>query len=126
MTITPRQHEIARLAAAYLPRPEIARRLGVTRSTVDRTLNRLFHALGVSSRRELAPALMRVRVRHTNGGGRPSRLGLERGDPVRITGGRYVGFRGTYYSAANSAQIRVQIGGGVFALRARFVEREAA
>lgn len=126
MTITPRQHEIARMAAAYIPRPEIARRLGVTRGTVDRTLNRLYHALNVSSRRELAPALLRVRVRHTNGGGKPSRLGLQRGDPVRVTGGRFHGFRGAYVGAANSEQIRVQIGGGVFALRARFVEREAA
>lgn len=124
MTITPRQNEIARMAAAYLPRPEIARRLGVTLSTVDRTLSRLYRRLGVSSRRELAPALLRVRVRETNGGGQKSRLGLVRGDPVRIVGGRFEGFRGLYVGAENGTQVRVQIGGGIFALRARFVKLE--
>lgn len=125
MKLTPRQYEIARLAASYLPRAEIARRLDTSIRTVDITLNRVFRRLGVSSRRELAHALPHVEVRETHGGGQRSRFGLERGDPVTITGGRFAGFRGAYVGAANSRQIRIQVGGGVFALRAAYVQRAA-
>jgi DNA-binding CsgD family transcriptional regulator len=125
MKLTPRQFEIARMAASYLPRAEIARRLDTSVRTVDVTLYRVFRRLGVSSRRELAHALADVEIRETNGGGQRSRLGLERGDPVTITGGRFQGFRGAYVGASNSRQIRIQVGGGVFALRAAHVERVA-
>lgn len=125
MKLTPRQFEIARLAASYLPRAEIARRLDTSRSNVNCTLYRVFRRLGVSSRRELAHALADVEVRETNGGGQRSRLGLERGDSVTITGGRFAGFRGAYVGASNSRQIRIQVGGGVFALRALYVQRAA-
>lgn len=123
MTITPRQHEYLRLAATFLPRHEIARRLNVSHHTVDTILNRLFKALGVQSRREVARILPTLHVKHCNGGGRASTLGLVRGDKLQIVGGRFEGFHATYFSAANSTQVRVQIGGGVFAINKRFIER---
>jgi DNA-binding CsgD family transcriptional regulator len=126
MKITPRQYEIGRLAATNLPRAEIARRAGASVRTVDVTLWRLFQRLGVSSRHELASALLQCEVRETNGGGQRSRLGFERGDPVVVRGGRFEGFVGEYVGSANSKQIRVRIGGGTFALRAQYVERRAA
>jgi ribosomal protein L24 len=59
-------------------------------------------------------------------GGQASTTGLRRGDPVEITGGRFAGKRGEYVGAVNSRQIRVAIGGGTFAVRRRFVHRDAA
>lgn len=119
--LTPRQHEYARLAAAGHTRMEIAQRLGVAISTVDVMVGRLYRRLGVSTRRELATALLACRVVAWNGGGRPSRFGLEPGDSVHIVDGRFAGRGGTYIGSSNSRQVRIQIGAGVFALRAAFV-----
>lgn len=121
--ITTRQYQFARLVATGVPRHEVARRLDVKVSTVHAMMSRLYRRLGVRSRRELAPMLLEVRVRDWNGGGRRSSHGLTRGDPVRITGGRFAGRTGEYVGNNNTAQIRIRVGGGVFALRAAFVER---
>jgi DNA-binding CsgD family transcriptional regulator len=123
--ITSRQYEFARLVATGVPRHEVARRLDVKVNTVHAMMSRLHHRLGVRSRRELAAALPAVTVRDLRGqgGGKCSRFGLTPGDPVRITGGRFAGRTGEYAGNNNSAQIRIRIGGGVFALRAAFVQR---
>lgn len=126
MTLTPRQYEIACMAATQLPRAEIARRLGVSVRTIDGALDRAYHALGIHTRRDLAIALQHVTVRPCEPGGQKSRLGFVRGEPVRITGGRFAGRTGEYAGGENSEQIRVRIGGGVFALRTRYIERDAA
>lgn len=129
MTITPRQHEIGRLAASGIPRSEIARRLGVTINTVHTILLRLFRRFGIESRRELAAHLLRCEVRDWNGGGRASSHGFREGDRLTVIGGRFAGRECVYVRAANSDQVRVRIGGGTFALRVKHLakaEREAA
>lgn len=126
MRLTSRQFEVARLAATMLPRREIARRLNVGVRSIDAMLYRIFKRLGIDGRRALAAQLADVEIRDINGGGQKSRHGLTVGDAVTITGGRFVGRRGRYAGAENGSQIRVQIGGATFALRAKYVQREVA
>jgi DNA-binding CsgD family transcriptional regulator len=56
-TLTARQLEIARLAAARWRSREIADQLGVSTRTVDNLLGRVYRVLGVSGRDELAAVL---------------------------------------------------------------------
>lgn len=121
--LTPRQYQLAALCASYIPRAEIARRMNLKPRTVDTLLNRLFRRLGISCRRQLAPLLLEAVIRPCHGGGVTSNWGVEPGDQVLISGGRFAGRRGVYLRASNSHQACVKIGGGVFALRARFIER---
>jgi DNA-binding CsgD family transcriptional regulator len=121
MTITPRQAEYARAWVAGVPQKEIARRFGVGMPTVSAMLSRIRQRY-TDDRREMAVILGDARVRHCNGGGRASRWGYVRGDALRIIGGRYAGRNATYVGASNTDQVRVQIGGGVFAIRARFCQ----
>lgn len=53
-TLTPREHEIASLVGAGLPNLEIARRLGVSVTTVRTHLRRVYSKLQLASRIELA------------------------------------------------------------------------
>lgn len=124
MTLSPQQYEYARLAGAGLSNAEIGRRLGVKRDSAAEMIRRLCARLCVE-RRDLAAVALRARVQHRQGG-RTSTQGFERGDPVVVTGGRFARKRGVYVASANSAQVMVAIGGGTFALRRRFVQREAA
>jgi DNA-binding CsgD family transcriptional regulator len=126
-TLTPRQYEVARMVAAGLPRPEIARRLGITRGTLDIHIRRVYDRVGVGSPRELAPALADVRI-YLNRGGVPNRFGLRPGDPVVLTGGRFAGRPASYAGHNSTRQIRVQVGGGVFSVLAKFIQpvRETA
>jgi DNA-binding CsgD family transcriptional regulator len=55
--LTPREREIADLAAGDLPSREIAERLGITTRTVDNLLGRVYAKVGVSGRQELADLL---------------------------------------------------------------------
>ena len=55
--LTPREREIALLAAGRRTSNEIADRLGVTRKTVDNHLGAVYQKVGVGSRSELAAAL---------------------------------------------------------------------
>lgn len=123
MKLTPQQYELARLCATYVPRAEIARRLGLRERTVHTLLNRLFKRFAITSRRQLAPLLLKAEIRPCHGGGVTSSWGVEPGDEVIVHGGRFAGRRGIYLRASNSRQACVQIGGGVFALRARFIEK---
>jgi DNA-binding CsgD family transcriptional regulator len=125
--LTPAQYECARLAATFVPRLEIARRLGLSDRTVNAHLRAAYKRLGVRRRRELAPRLLACEVR------KQQRIGLHgfrRGDPVRIVGGRYVGRVGTWLKQANSHQALVTVGGGTLAITLRFIaageERRAA
>ncbi|MGH2986449.1 MAG: helix-turn-helix domain-containing protein, partial [Solirubrobacterales bacterium] len=52
--LTPRERQVAELAAGGLSNPEIAARLFVTRKTVEGHMRTIFRKLDVSSRRELA------------------------------------------------------------------------
>jgi DNA-binding CsgD family transcriptional regulator len=56
-TLTRREDEVARLAAAGLSSKEVAERLFLSVRTVDNHLQRVYAKLGVSSRRELAHRL---------------------------------------------------------------------
>lgn len=58
--LTARELEVARLAATGLTSREIATRLGVSARTVDNQLQSAYGKLGVSSRRELGPAMQRL------------------------------------------------------------------
>lgn len=117
--ITPAQYRCARLAATFVPRMEIARRLGISDRTVNAHLRAAYKRLGVNRRRQLAPALLACEVTKVV---RVGRHGLRRGDPVRITGGRYVGRNGTWLKQANSHQAQIAVGGGTLAITLRFVE----
>lgn len=59
--LTPKETEVARLAAKRLTNPEIAERLFVSRSTVKTHLTHIFAKLGISSRRALAAKVPRHR-----------------------------------------------------------------
>ncbi|HSI79194.1 MAG TPA: AAA family ATPase [Solirubrobacterales bacterium] len=56
-SLTPRERQIAELAARGIGNPEIAERLFVTRKTVESHLRSVFRKLGVRRRAELAAAL---------------------------------------------------------------------
>lgn len=55
--LTPRQREIARLAAQGLPSKAIARRLVVSVRTVDNYLGQVYRKLGIANRSELAAVM---------------------------------------------------------------------
>ena len=55
--LTPREHEIAALAAEGVMNEEIARSLHVTVKTVETHLTRVYRKLGVTGRTELGAAL---------------------------------------------------------------------
>ncbi len=123
-TITPKRAEYARMWVAGVPHMEIARRMGVTKQTVSGMLSRIRRRYS-SDRRELAAMLGVAEIREWDGGGRPSGHGYVQGDALRIVGGRYAGRDGTYVSACNSHQVRVQVGGAVLAIRVHYLERRA-
>jgi DNA-binding CsgD family transcriptional regulator len=55
--LTPRERQVAELAASGLPNPEIAQRLFITRKTVEAHLRSIFRKLNISSRDQLSAAL---------------------------------------------------------------------
>jgi DNA-binding CsgD family transcriptional regulator len=55
--LTPREREVAMLAAAHTSSREIAMRLHLSVRTVDNHLGRVYAKLGVSSRAQLATLL---------------------------------------------------------------------
>lgn len=55
--LSPREREVALMAAGGLTTPEIAERLYLSKRTVQNHLNRAYEKLGVTSRRQLAQAL---------------------------------------------------------------------
>lgn len=120
-TLTPMQHAVARLEAAGVPRAEIARRVARSRDYVRVTLREARQRLDVApgDRWMLAQALLTADVAVQV---KPNRIGLRRGDPVRITGGHFAGRTGTYVQGRRTRQWNVQIGGGVFALSAKYIE----
>ena len=122
-TITPAMEAVARMSAAGLPAAEIARRRGVSRKTIHAQLCDARRRLGIAADRRLLAQALASCVVHADKGGRPSGRGLQAGDAVRMTGGRFQGLTGRYVGGNNTTQVLVRIGGGVFALRARFVER---
>ena len=123
-TITPRQLEYARAYLNAEPRAAVAARLGVSIGSVDNMQRRLRERFGVKDRERLRWLIDTARVTQYRGG-QASSLGLQAGDAVEITGGRFAGKRGEYVGAVNGRQIRVRIGGGTFAVRRRFVHRDA-
>ena len=58
--LAPRQHEVARLAAAGRTNPEIAEELAISVNTVKLRLKQTFDRLGVANRTELASVLRRL------------------------------------------------------------------
>jgi DNA-binding NarL/FixJ family response regulator len=54
MTLTPRQDQIARLAASGLSNKQIARDLGITEGTVKAHMQNIFNRIGTRSRTVLA------------------------------------------------------------------------
>jgi len=63
-TLSPREHQIARLAASGVSSKEIADRLYLSARTVDNHLRRVYAKLGISGRGELTTAL-RAMVQRT-------------------------------------------------------------
>jgi DNA-binding CsgD family transcriptional regulator len=57
VSLTPRELQVARLAAAGTSSPDIAATLAVSRRTVDNQLGRVYAKLGVGGRADLAAAL---------------------------------------------------------------------
>jgi DNA-binding CsgD family transcriptional regulator len=55
--LTPREREVAMLAAAHISSREIAARLALSVRTVDNYLGRVYAKLGVSTRAQLAALL---------------------------------------------------------------------
>jgi DNA-binding CsgD family transcriptional regulator len=55
--LTPRERQVASLAAAGVASAAIAEQLGVSRRTVDNQLGRVYTKLGISGRSELASVL---------------------------------------------------------------------
>jgi len=125
-TLTPVQFELARHWAAGLHYREAAVRAGVNVNGAHVLLRRLRERLGAATRRDMAVVLADCTVRPWDGGGQASRRGLVRGEPVRLTGGRFAGRDGVYVGANNSDQVYVRIGGGVFAVMAKYVAKDAA
>ena len=64
LPLTPRQEEIAELVADGLTNQEIASQLGVTGNTVKSTLRRVYEALEISRRTELAELIITRRRGH--------------------------------------------------------------
>ena len=64
LPLTPRQEEIAELVADGLTNHEIASQLGVTGNTVKSTLRRVYEALEISRRTELAELISARRLGH--------------------------------------------------------------
>lgn len=122
-TITARQREYALAYIAAEPRAVTAARLGVRISSVDNMQRRIRDRFG-GDRDAIKWSVETARVT-PNHGGRLSATGLRKGDPVYIVGGRFAGRRGEYAGAVNSHQVRIAIGGGTFAVRRRFVRRDA-
>jgi DNA-binding CsgD family transcriptional regulator len=120
-SLTLSQYSLARMYASGLTLNEMTSRSGITYRSVESIMRRLRQRLGVTTRGEMAALLLTCRL-DERAGGRSSTRGYVRGGPVRITGGRFDGRDGVYVGHANSVQIRVQVGGGVFALRARFCQ----
>lgn len=56
-TLSPREHEVATLAAAGMTSKQIGDQLGLSPRTVDNNLRRAYAKLGISGRRDLAAAL---------------------------------------------------------------------
>ena len=114
--LTPAQYEAAAMWCAGLRITEIARRRGVSQSCVSNLIHRACSRLQVDGRRALARAMESCEIGVMPRGQR-SKHGFVAGDAVLITGGRFAGRAGMYVGRNNSDQIRIQVGGGVFALR---------
>lgn len=125
-TLTPAQHEVARLWACGLSCAAIAARRGTCRSTSTTLLASAQRALGVSDRRALAARLQQgVSLRSSKPPGRPartSRFGFEPGERVRLVGGLYAGRDAVYRAAHSARQIKVQVGCGIVAVLVENVE----
>jgi DNA-binding CsgD family transcriptional regulator len=72
--LTPREREVAMLAAAHTPSREIATRLHLSVRTVDNHLGRVYAKLGVSNRAQLA-TLLELGAGSTRNGWRTRRSG---------------------------------------------------
>ena len=120
--LTPRQHDLARLYASGLRHPEIARRLGKSTNAVAVSLLYLRRKLGVRTAREIAIVLQDCEVRKWDYRGNVGASGLRFGDPVRITGGRFAGREGTFIRTHGNRLWDIQVGGGKFALTAKYIQ----
>lgn len=115
MTLTPDEHEVARLIAAGMRLRDVYVRLGKPRWTVNKQWKRIRDKLGVApDRRALAAALLRVAVAERRGRSPDVIDGFAPGDAVRIVGGRFAGRTGIYLRSGGGKQAVVQIGGGEF------------
>lgn len=120
LTLAPMQHKVAGMFAAGLTRHEVARRLGLVVSTVDRHWLKVRRRLGVDTRREVAALLPDAEIRFYR---HPGRTGLAYGDRVRVTGGRYAGRVGAFVRISNGEQAYVEIGRAQCVLRIKHMER---